>query len=211
MSATSFTTPSIENLVNCETRTGFLIDLNAREYRSYTVAKFLSEAQRGEYAEKTGRTAVQLDSQTVDTGERKVFLGYQARHLITTTKRKPGRVPRQEEIIDGWYIDHERPDQNCAPDFVRSEAYYIIGTALVIYPDVARFHHIGPLPTGVAVNLKMTHRFVTNKEGVADRTITVEESVEDISDLPLNPSLFELPNGLDENPHLLTGRAVPKQ
>lgn len=65
------TTPSIADIANCETKTGFLIDLSAHEYRNYKVVKFASEAQLGEYLKKTGRTAVQVESKTVDTGERK--------------------------------------------------------------------------------------------------------------------------------------------
>jgi len=79
------TTASIADIANCETRVGFFIDLEAHEYRNYKLVKFASEAQRGEYLRKTGKTAVQVESKTVDTGERKVLFGHPARHLITTT------------------------------------------------------------------------------------------------------------------------------
>ncbi len=204
------TTPSIENIANCETKTGFLIDLSAHEYRTYKVVRFASKAQRSEYLQKTGKSAVQLESQTVDTGERRVFFGHQAKHLITNTKRREGKITIGEEIIDGWYIDHELPDRHCAPDFVRSEEYYLIGTALVDYPDMAEFHHVGPLPAGLAVKLKVTHRAATTKDGGTGRTITVEKIVEDLSDAPLSDSLFELPKGFRENPALLGGHAVPR-
>jgi hypothetical protein len=190
----------IADIANCETKTGFLIDLDAHEYRNYKVVRFASESQRGEYLQKTGKTAIQVESRTVDTGERKAFFGHQARHLITTTRRADGSGG--EETFDGWYIDHELPDRYCAPDFVRSEPYYVTGTALVDYPDIAQVLHTGPLPTGLAVRLKVICKFAATKGGTVGRTITVEKTVEEVSDSPLSPSIFDLPSGLHENPQL---------
>lgn len=202
------TTASIADIGNCETRTGFLIDLNAHEYRHYKLVRFTSEAQRDEYLQKTGKTAVQVDSKTVDTGERKVFFGHSAKHLITTTKRAVANSRGGEEIVDGWYIDYELPDRYCAPDFVRSEPYYVVGSALVDYPDIAQIHHSGPLPTGLAVRSKFTSKLAATKDGTPGRVITIEKTVEDLSDTPLSPSLFQLPNGLRENPQLFRDHTV---
>lgn len=204
----SDTTPSIEQIANCEMKTGFLIDLKARQYRNYKVVKFASEAQRDEYLRKTGKTPIAVESKTVDTGERKVFFGYSARHLITTTKLLNSSHQGDEETIDGWYIEHETLDRNCAPDFVRYEPFYVVGTALVAYPDMAQFQHTGPLPTGLAISLKMTGKRAALKDGSPARTITIEKTVEELSDSPLDPSLFDLPGGFDENPQLLRGSTV---
>jgi hypothetical protein len=111
-------TASLSDIANCETRVGFLIDLDVHEYRSYKLVTFKSEAQRVEYLQKAGKTAVQVESKTVDTGERMVFFGHPARRLITTTKRADANTDNGgEEILDGWYIDHELADHSCAPDF----------------------------------------------------------------------------------------------
>jgi hypothetical protein len=200
---------SIAEMANCETRAGYLVDLDAHEYRNYKLVSFASETQRREYLQRTGKTAVQVDSKTVDTGERKVFFGYPARHLITTTKRIVANSDNGgEEIFDGWYIDHELPDRDCAPDFVRTEPYYVIGTALVDYPDVAQFNHTGPLPTGLAVKSKFISKLARTKKATVSRTITIEKTVEELSDSPLSPSLFQLPNGLHENPQLFRDHAI---
>lgn len=196
----------IADIANCETKTGFLIDLDAHEYRNYRVVRFASESQRGQYLQKMGKTAVQVESKTVDTGERKVFFGHVAKHLITTTKRADGNSLGGEDVVDGWYIDHELPDRYCAPDFVREEPYYVIGTTLVEYPEVVQFHHIGPLPTGLTVRLKVTSKLAATKGDAVGRTITIEKTVEELSDSPLSPSLFQLPSGLHENPQLFRGR-----
>jgi hypothetical protein len=202
------TTASISDIANCETRTGFLIDLNVHEYRNYKLVIFASEAQRGQYLQKVGKTAVQIESKTVDTGERKMFFGHLAKHLITTTKRAEGDSRSGEEIVDGWYIDHELPDHNCAPDFARSEPYYVIGTTLVDYPDLAEFHHSGPLPIGLAVESKFISKIAGTEAGRSGRVVTVENTVEDLSDAPLSPSLFNLPSELRENRKLLRGHTI---
>jgi hypothetical protein len=196
----------IAEIANCETKTGLLIDLDAHEYRSYNLVKFESESQRVEYLQKMGKTAVQVESKTVDTGERKIFFGHVAKHLITTTERADGNSFGGEDLVDGWYIDHELPDRYCAPDFVREEPYYVIGTTFVEYPEVAQFHHIGPLPTGLPVRIRVTSKRAATKGGTVVRTITIEKTVEELSDLPLSPSLFQLPGGFHQNPQLFRGR-----
>ena len=194
---------SISNIANCDTRTGFLIDLNAHEYRTYKLVKFWPVQQIDDYLQKNPQNAVRIESKTVDTGERKTFFGHLARHLITTTSREPDRNNAGgEETIDGWYIDYEVPDNNCSPDYVRSGPLYVIGTGLVMPPQVASFHHTGPLPTGLAVKRTLTNK-IPNGKNSRDRIITIEETVEELSDSPLSRSLFDLPSGLRENSHLL--------
>jgi hypothetical protein len=195
-------------VANCDTKSGFLIDLNAREYRTYNVAKVLSTAQLDEYLKKNPSSAVQIESQTSDTGERKAFFGYPAKHLITTIKRRgDAHGGGGEDTIDGWYLDHERPDSNCAPAYTRDNLLYLLGTVLVRYPEVPQFKHVGPLPVGLAVKQIRTVRFAATKNGAAGRMVTAQVTIEDLSDAPLSPSLFELPSGAHENPQLLRGPA----
>jgi hypothetical protein len=158
------TEPYLEDIANCEARTGFLVDLAAHQYKNYKVVKFLSESERIDYLRKTGRPAVLVETKTVDTGERKPYFGYSAKHLITTAWLANVQ-DSGEETIDGWYIDHEGLDRSCAPDFVRTEPYYVVGTGLVMYPDVAQVQHTGPLPTGLAVVLKLTDKRAATKDG----------------------------------------------
>ncbi|MGA7687555.1 MAG: hypothetical protein WCC32_14855 [Terriglobales bacterium] len=196
----------ISNIANCDTKTGSLIDLKAREYRTYKVVRFWPIAQLDDYLQKNPHDAVQIESKTIETGERKMFFNHSAKHFITTTRRSPDEKDAGgEETIDGWYIEHEAPDNNCAPDFVRSEPYYVVGTALVMPPQIAQFHHTGPVPSGLAVKLTVIHK-IKGSKGTPDRILTTEETVEELSDSPLNPSLFELPPGFSENSHLLGGR-----
>jgi hypothetical protein len=204
------TTASFSSIANCDTKTGFLVDLNVREYRTYKVVKFWPISQLQDYLQKNPERAVPIDSHTVDTGERKTFFGHPAKHLVTTNRRGPDKSSSGgEEILDGWYIDHEGPDNNCDPDYVHSEPLYAVGTTLATYPDVAQFHHTGPLPAGLAVKLTYTSKL--SKDGSPGRTMTDERTVEELSDSPLSRSLFELPPGFHENPELLRGHSSSRQ
>jgi hypothetical protein len=198
--------PSFVDVANCDTKTGFFIDLNTREYRTYNVVKFLSTVQLDEYLKKSPSSAIQVESRTIDTGERKAFFGYPAKHLITTIKRGHAHGGGGEETIDGWYLDHERPDNHCAPEYTRDNLLYLLGTVLVLYPEVPQFKHIGPLPVGLVVKQVRTVQFAATKKGGAGHMVTVQETIEDLSDAPLSPSIFELPSGVHENPQLLRGR-----
>ncbi len=195
-------TASIMEIANCDTRTGFLIDSKAHEYRSYKVVRFMPTAQIEEYASKNPQSAIVIESTTVDTGEQKVFFGHLAKHFITTTKRIADKENAGgEETVDGWYIDHELPDNHCAPEYVRTEPWYVVGTALVMPPQIARLHHTGPIPTGLPVKRFATHK-IPGTGGAPDRIITTSEIIEEISDSPLNPSLFDLPTGYRQNSHI---------
>ena len=196
----------MSDIANCATGSGFLIDSEAHEYRSYKVVKFGTTAQLDDYRQKNPQDVVQVESKTVDTGERRTFFGHLAKHFVTTTKRlADGKNAGGEETTDGWYIDHETADNRCAPDYVHTDPFYVIGTGLVMLPQIAHFNHSGPVPSGLAINLTVTHKLTGNK-GTADRTITTEETVEELSDSPLSPSVFQLPSGVHEKPLLLIGK-----
>lgn len=193
---------SITGIVNCDTRTKFLIDLKANQYKTYKVVKYSPTAVWEEYMNKNPQNAVDIESRTVDTGEQQMFFGYPAKHFTTTNKRAPGKNdPGGEEIVDAWYIDHELPDDHCDPKYVRTEPYYAVGTGLVMFPQVARLHHTGPVPMGLAVKTIATYK-ILGTNGAPEETITSIETIEEISDFPLSPSLFELPAGSRENPDL---------
>ncbi len=196
-------TSSIATIANCETKGGFLIDLNMHEYRTYKVVKFLSDAQLAEYLKQNPGNAAPVESHTVDTGEQKTFFGLPAKHFITTIKRSRSKDnDGGEESIDGWYIEHERPDNNCAPDYTANQLPYLLPTGLVTYPEVPQFRHTGPLPTGLAVKLIHTIKFAPSESNASDQTFATEETVEDLIDSPVQPALFELPSGFHENSQL---------
>lgn len=204
-------TPLFSNVADCSTRTGFLIDAVAHEYRTYKVSRFSPSSELDEYRKKNRRNVIEIQSTTVETDEQKTFFGHPAKHFITTNRRiAQNGEPSGEETMDAWYIEHETPDNNCAPDYVHTDPFYAIGTALVVLPQIAHFNHTGPVPAGLAVQRTVTHK-ISASSGTTPRILRIEETVEEISDAPLSPSLFELPPGLRENPNLLGGPSALRQ
>jgi hypothetical protein len=196
---------SLSDIANCATRTGFLIDPNAHEYETYKVVKFNPISALDDYIKKNPQYAVDIESNTIDTEERKMFFSHLAKHFVTTTTRSGDKQGKEgKEIIDAWYIDHDSADNRCAPDFVHTEPYYAFGTTLVLYPQIARFHHTGPIPTGLRVKLNAIQQLPGEKGKT--RKIALQETVEELIDKDLSSSLFELPSGFHENPHLFGAR-----
>ncbi|HJT01438.1 MAG TPA: hypothetical protein VJ756_20255 [Terriglobales bacterium] len=187
---------SVTSIADCTTRTGFLIDTTSRQYRSYKLVTFWSEPQLQNYLKKHPSQAVQIESKTVPTGETQTFFGYEAKHFITTNRRQTHDQKAEEETLEGWYIEHEPVDNDCAPDYVHRDPYYVFGTALVMYPEIANFNHSGPVPTGWAVKLTIKERYTTG------RIVTMEQIVEDFSDAALPESLFKVPSGFRKDPKL---------
>lgn len=196
----------LTRIADCGNKTGVIVDPLRREYMNYRSPSFPSPAQLDNYRRKNPQELVHIDSRTVDTGEKKIFFGHAARHLITTTKRAHDATSGGAvEQIDGWYIDHESTDGNCAPDYIRTDPLYAVGRTLVMLPEVPLVNHTGPVPSGLAVKMTLIVK-ILRKDGTPSRTTTIEETVEELSDLPMNPSLFRLPSGFRENKSLLDGR-----
>ncbi len=196
-------TPSFVNISDCTAKTGLSVDLEAREYKKYKMVRYWTSAQFDEYVKAHPESAAPLESQTIDTGESKFFFGRSAKHLITTTKQpRSQKGDGGQEIIDGWYIDHDRPDNNCVPDYAADQLQYLVGTVLIDdYRKVPRFHHIGPLPTGLPVEHTRNITYAPS-DNRRVRSVILEEKVEDLSDGLINPLIFEIPSGYRENPRL---------
>src|SRR5215813_1784825 len=87
------------------------LDLDSHEYVSYqTDWKGGPVKSKPVKATPSGKTYV-IESETVDTGERKEIFGQTARHLITREKRIGGPENcyggNSEYEMDGWYIDFD--------------------------------------------------------------------------------------------------------
>lgn len=196
--------PAITTIANCDKKSGFLIDWDRHEYRAYKpIAHLWSDTQIEEYLKQHPSNAVRVESQTVDTGERSAFLGYSAKHLITTTNvLQTDHNSGGKETIDGWYIDGDPIEANCVPASMRAQASYVLATALVVFPDAPQFHHVGPIPVGLAVESTRTITFASTQ-----KTVVRKQVVEELLRRPLKPSLFRVPVGFRENPQLLHGTA----
>ena len=137
---------------------------------------------------------------TTDTGERKQFFGYTARHIKTTTvmDAPPGSCnPGRNEIeTDGWYIDLQF-SFNCATDTpspVRNQP------ERPDCRDEIHFKRIGSARLGFPVLLTMKMKVggmdddAAAREQMSQMMSTVMEVVE-ISNATLDPALFDIPAG----------------
>src|SRR5215813_12914845 len=66
------------------------------DLRQYEIVEWPPDVQPN-----SSSPVINIERSSVDTGERKQFLGRTARHLISRITRSDG----PETVIDGWYID----------------------------------------------------------------------------------------------------------
>jgi len=120
---------------------------------------------------------------SIDTGERRQFEHYTARHVRVKIRVEPTHgalTPPSVEEIDGWYID--LPGFGCQEQGARGFGFLSSGQ------DRLQVKWLGKATRGYAIEEKSV------KTEVGNKTISKVELLE-ISEAPLNPSLFELPAG----------------
>jgi hypothetical protein len=170
------------------------LDLNDGEklYSSSEIqdwVELIKRARRTPQAEMSGaEVIVTVDS--VDTGERRQFGSYEARHVKTTTKVEPGPGAVIQSSItqeDGWYID--LPGLGCQ----ESRGAGVGLSALIpggqpMKRDRLVMKRLGTARRGHALE-------GTTRKTEGDRTTVSKLDLLEFSDLPLDASLFELPAG----------------
>jgi hypothetical protein len=120
---------------------------------------------------------------SIDTGERRQFESYTARHVKVKIRFEPSpgaSTPASIEETDGWYID--LPGFGCQEQALGGFARLSIGNR----QDRFQIKWLGKAPRGYPIE----ETSVITEAG--KRTISKVELLE-ISEAPLNPSIFELP------------------
>ena len=186
----------------CDQHRVLQLDPEAREYTTYQLddegrtAGTIAPASARPLQPSGGTLYVNFD--TADTGERKNFFGHTARHLVEkqTMTPGPGAVSQSQEIVrDGWYIDLDF-NPGCGPKR-RAASGFLIGAT---FPsgttptfDKIEVHRKGIAETGFAVSLATkTTTPRPNAEPVVSKSA---QEVVELSNAPLDPALFELPEG----------------
>jgi hypothetical protein len=189
------------HIENCETRESMILDLDANEYRSSTypsddVMRSAAAQRQADRAKDVSQLKMLAESNTIDTGETARMFGYTAHHFITTTQERPQGeasvlLGRREEItIDAWYADAkvDLPMRGCEPkDLVESIKENMRS-------ELLDERHTGPTPHGFPLKVKrVAHITNDTPAGSTALTETLETTVIEISDAPLDPSLFAAP------------------
>lgn len=151
---------------------------------------------------------VKVIIETRDAGETRPIFGYTARRFITTRRTLPAAGAcgqPQESTEDGWYIDVQQPEESCMPKRRESVAVMDVLRGQTACIDDYEVERTGPELPPFAVDVTRIVRISSNP---AARPITSEEIVSDLSRLPLDPQIFDLPTGykhvdeLDQSPSL---------
>lgn len=126
---------------------------------------------------------VTIDS--IDTGERRQFERYTARHVKVKIRFEPSpgaSTPASVEETDGWYID--LPGFGCQEQALSGFARLSIGNQ----QDRLQIKWLSKAPRGYPIEETSLITEAGNK------TVSKVELLE-ISEAPLSPSIFELPAG----------------
>lgn len=172
------------------------LDLDAHEYVSYqTNLLGVTPGGKSIALKPSGKTYV-INTDVVDTGERKEMFGHIARHLITKEKRIGGPENcyggNSETEIDGWYIDYDVVPVSLRPKPGQS-AHLVFHSGRMgssHCSDKIEVHRTGP-PLGFPLKATTTGLGEDSQPGNTAYSSTTE--VVEFSEAPLEPALFKVP------------------
>ena len=180
-------TPHTALIKRCDLQRIFHVNFEDREFTEWPVQPEPTRHElkaRAASAPSTDAPAptIRVQTETVDTGERKAMFGWSARHVITTQHVVPLTGSAREErvsVIDGWYIDLDT-QLTCEP-WAGSGHGFALGYKEGEQPPRPIFENIGEPERGYPL------RFST--------TDGIEIEVTELSTDTLDPSLFDVPAG----------------
>jgi hypothetical protein len=132
---------------------------------------------------------VRVTIDSIDTGERRQFEHYAARHVKVKIRFEPSpgaSTPASVEETDGWYID--LPGLGCQEQAVSGFGFARLSVSTGNRYDRFQIKWLSKAPRGYPIEETSLITEAGNK------TISKVELME-ISEAPLNPSIFELPAG----------------
>ena len=202
-------TPRTALITRCDLKQIFHLNLDDREYvasplqtfptREETLARAAASGQL--VAARQRKPTVLVETETVDTGERKEVFGRTARHVVTTTRIIPlagAKRGADTTGTDGWYIDLNT-QISCEPSWRSAPSGHAF---LTVHQegeegDVPTFKDIGEPERGFAVASKRTSSgTITLPDGSTRQHVsTWEMEVIELSTAAIDPALFEIPSG----------------
>ena len=194
--------PRTARITRCDLMQVFHVNLADREYANWPLEAYPDPHQpftgSTRYQKVTPREpTVLVETETVDTGERKDLFGHIARHVITTRRIMPLRgVQREptETITDGWYIDLDT-HLSCDPPWPSSGQAFLTMHRAGEEGDVPTFTSIGEPERGYVLLSRTTSvdRLALPDGSTAESTSIVETEVTHLSTAAHDPRVFEVP------------------
>jgi hypothetical protein len=201
--------PRTALITRCDLKRTFHLNLDDRQYTADPLQTFPTREEMLARAAASGQLVVVpqreptvlVETETVDTGERKEFFGHTARHVVTTRRVIPlagAKRGADTSVTDGWYIDLNTQIA-CEPSWRSDRAGHGFLT-------VHRQGEEGDVPTFRDVG-KPERGFVVASRGISSGTITSldgstrqhvstwETEVTELSTATIDPALFEIPSG----------------
>jgi len=170
-----------------------IFNLNQRDklYASSEIEDWSERLRKARPVNMTQRSGAQvmMTIDSIDTGERRQFEHYTARHVKVKIRFEPSpgaSTPASVEETDGWYID--LPGLGCQEQASSGFGFARLAVSTGNRQDRLQIKWLGKAPRGYPIEETSLITEAGNK------TISKVELME-ISEAPLNPSIFELPAG----------------
>ena len=177
--------PSI-SISQCDQKLRLILNQKEKTYVSFPIEDWSERIKKAHPIpqEEMSGAEVTVTIDSVDTGERRQLGSYQARRVKTTTKVEPGPgavTPASVTEVDGWYVD--LPGLYC-------QGSKSVGTVWSDFSSGKRdrvvFKRLGTTPRGYPIE-------ETTRITQPGRTTVSKTELLELSEAPLDNSLFELP------------------
>src|SRR5947208_2405570 len=170
----------------CDEKRSFSLNERDKLYSSSEIEDWSERSKRARpvSSPQMSGAEVTVTTDSIDTGERRQFAHYTARRVKATTRFEPGlgaSTPASVEETDGWYID--LPGLGCR-EASSGFGFGVLGSGN--RRDRFQIKWLGKAPRGYPIE-ETALRTEAGKE-----TISKVELLE-VSEAPINPSLFDLP------------------
>ncbi len=175
----------------CDEKRVFNLNERDKIYASSEIEDWSERLKKARPASltQTSGAEVRVTIDSIDTGERRQFEHYAARHVRVKIRFEPGpgaSTPASLEETDGWYID--LPGFGCQEQASSGFGFTRLSASTGNRYDRFQIKWLGKAPRGYPIEETSLITEVGNK------SISKVELME-ISEAPLNPSIFELPAG----------------
>ena len=201
--------PRTALITRCDLKRTFHLNLDDRQYTAGPLQAFPTRDELLARAAASGQLVVVpqreptllVETETVDTGERKEVFGHTARRVVTTRRIIPlagAKRGADTMVTDGWYIDLDT-HISCEPSWrsPRSGHAFLTSHRQGEKGDVPTFKGVGEAERGFVIASKGTSSgAITLPDGSTRQHVsTWEREVTELSTAPIDPTLFEIPSG----------------